>query len=135
MENFSIAFGEGNKQIEAVLVWAGNDLVVTIGGGTHHHTGAVAIACWHPKIRKPEVMESTVSVLTVQGHKEGELARELAFMLAEGLQTTVTVNIGIHIDHANAEDILTLSHNTHQLVHSIIHDITINKRMLPSQKA
>ena len=79
----------------------GNDLAVTVCGGSLHHVGAVALA-------QPEddpVRQATVSVIAAYGHRDDEVAKRIAKRLAGALHCTVSVSAGIHIDDATASEI------------------------------
>jgi gallate decarboxylase subunit D len=91
--------------IEAFALHCGKDWSVTIGGGERFHIGACAVAFVQPSLKDPERYSGTVSVIAVPGHKEDELARSAALRIANALQTTVIVNVGIHINRATREDI------------------------------
>lgn len=101
------------------LVWAewrqwGGDVQVLIGGGTHPHIGAVALAYPH---------EGKIAVQCVERphHREGKLAERIAMRLAEHLQTAVSVAIGIHIDDASPEEIRRLVQNAEGLTERLLH--------------
>lgn len=115
MQTYTFSEGVGDRRIDATAILCGEDVVVVIGGGTRHHTGAVAVAISHPRIKDPARLEATATVVTVPGHKEDQLARETALTLARALRTTVTVSVGIHIDDASADDIALLVATTRTL--------------------
>ncbi|WP_339061412.1 hypothetical protein [Tepidibacillus marianensis] len=75
----------------------GKDLVIHVTGGAAH-IGAVATAYFDED-------QLHVELLQLPHHKEGELAEEFAELAARKLRSTVTVLMGIHIDHATKEDI------------------------------
>ncbi|MGE5674483.1 MAG: hypothetical protein ACM3XM_11480 [Mycobacterium leprae] len=83
----------------------GADLVVTIGGGTRAHVGAVAVAQPRPSLKGDGQVSASASVITLLGHKEDELARWAALYLAAQLNTTVVVTAGIHVDDATPADL------------------------------
>lgn len=76
---------------------AGDDYVFLVTGG-EAHVGAVACAYWH----EGAVRSETISV---PGHREGELVRELAESAASKLRHRAVVIMGIHIDNATKQDI------------------------------
>jgi gallate decarboxylase subunit D len=105
MSEVHLSIGTLPFLIEAVAVRCGTDWSVTIGGGERFHIGACAVGYMHPSLKNPEKSTGTVSVMTLPGHKEDELARSAALTLAKALQTTVIVTVGIHIEQATGEDI------------------------------
>jgi gallate decarboxylase subunit D len=119
MENMSdlrLSVGTMPFYIEAVALRCGDDWNVTIGGGTRYHIGATAVAFALPSFKDPERMTGTVSVITLPGHKEDEVARSGALKLAKALETTVTVSVGIHIDNATWEEVQKLVSLFDQLI-------------------
>lgn len=82
----------------------GNDIALTVCGGSLHHIGSVALA-------QPEdssERQATVSVLCAYGHRDDEVARRMAKRIAGLLGCTVSASVGIHIDNASLEDIATI---------------------------
>ncbi len=88
----------GRVTLEAVSVPMGNDLCLVITGGDRPHLGAVALAQARPSLQDSSKVSASTSVLTVLGHKEDILARTAAQCLAAGLNRTVVVCCGIHVD-------------------------------------
>ncbi|WP_166244428.1 hypothetical protein [Paenibacillus turpanensis] len=82
--------------IQAVIM--GKDVLFSVTGG-EAHIGAAATAFYSE--------EGTVhsDVLILPGHREGELAVELARMAALALSCTVVVVAGIHLHQPTKQDI------------------------------
>jgi hypothetical protein len=76
----------------------GQDLVFIVTGGTAH-IGAMATAY----MSGDQIVHS--DVLVVPGHREGELAVELARMACCVLKRTVAVLVGIHLDQPTKQEI------------------------------
>jgi len=108
--------GTGRQRVEVRAEWVGRDLLVTIGGGTVPHIGAVALGQPRPSLRADGSISATVSVLTLLGHKEDDLARWAAHQLASSLNVTVVVTAGLHVDRASPEEIERLSTAARALV-------------------
>ncbi len=83
----------------------GKDLCVALSGGDKEHIGAVALAEPRPSLQDRGTTSATVSVLAVTGHKEDEVAREVARNMAAALKVRVSVACGIHVEHADQEEI------------------------------
>lgn len=92
-------------------VEAGGDFVLLVTGG-QAHIGAAAVA--YPA----EGGGSCTQVIGLPGHKEAELARELADMACSRLGKAVTVIAGIHIDHATPAEIRAMVAETRALFHA-----------------
>ena len=93
-------------RIEGILV--GNDISVSVYGGQKPHIGAVAMSVMAPALHEPERLTCTEHMISVQGHKEADLARSVATHLAKIFECTVTVSCGIHYADATEEDISTV---------------------------
>ena len=83
----------------------GKDWNVAITGGEIPHLGSIALGIPRPSLQSTLHTSATVSVLTLTGHKEDEIARPAAHFLASRLNTPVVVSCGIHNDHIKPEDI------------------------------
>ncbi len=119
IESFHLQTGQGRHQAEALVVVNGNDLAVTIGGGSVYHIGATALAVPRPSLADPEVVSASASVICVTGHKEDELARTAALRLAAHFNRIAVVMVGLHVDNATPQDITTLTSNFHLLLDQI----------------
>jgi DNA-binding IclR family transcriptional regulator len=92
-------------QVTLIALPMGEDWSVAIFGGERPHIGAVALGVPAPSAHTPGKVNASVSVLTVTGHKEDELARAAAEILARRLARVVVVSCGIHKDAITAEEI------------------------------
>lgn len=115
----SLERGTGATQVSVQAAWIGPSLVVTIGGGTHPHVGAVAVAQPRPSLKGDGKVSATASVIALLGHKEDELARWAALHLASRLSTTVVVTAGLHIDNAQIEQVRHLEQEARALIESL----------------
>lgn len=84
--------------IEIQILTMGMDVVFMVTGGTAH-IGAAATAY------VTEDRDVRTDVLSLPGHREGELAAELAKTAALALDRTVAVLAGIHLDQPCKQDI------------------------------
>jgi hypothetical protein len=90
---------------------AGRDLLVLVTGGEGPHLVAVAMAEPRTSLADPARTSATVSVFCYPGHKEDELARELAQALAAALGVKVVVAAGMHWDGLGPGDIAQVRAN------------------------
>lgn len=81
----------------------GNDLNIVIFGGKVPHIGVVAIGTVGPSAHDLEHKTTTVSLITLPGHKEDVLAREMVKYIAKELDKTVVLSCGIHIPNITTE--------------------------------
>lgn len=117
---FIINTNEGEYDLSASVRQIGQDYLVAIWGGDKPHIGAVAMAQPRPSLRDPEVTSSTASVFAYVGHKEDELAKAAAEIIAATLKTNVVVAAGIHWDNLPPEGIQRVIRNSEILVDMIL---------------
>ncbi|MFX1496710.1 MAG: proteasome assembly chaperone 4 family protein [Promethearchaeota archaeon] len=87
----------------------GDDLLLTLTGGNKPHIGAIALAI-------PYKQTSSASLLSVYGHKDGEIAKPIAEKVSKKLHKNVVVIVGIHLDNATENDIKNLIDNSYSEV-------------------
>ncbi len=108
-------------EITMRVVPLGDDLCVAVSGG-REHIGAVVLAEPGPgREAKGGTVRATVSVLAVTGHREDEVAREVARKMASALGVRVSVSCGIHVDDAGPMDIQEIIKGVETLTRNMIH--------------
>ncbi len=117
---FTIETDTGAYDLTASVRMIGPDLLIAIWGGEKPHIGAVAVAQPRPSLKDPDVTSATASVICFVGHKEDELAKASAEILAAALNTPVVVAAGIHWDNLDEEAILRIIKNSEILVEMIL---------------
>ena len=123
MKEFRINTSEGEYDLSASVRRIGRDLLVAIWGGEKPHIGAVAMAQPRPSLKDPVVTSSTASVFCYVGHKEDQLAKATAEILAATLKTNVVVTAGIHWDNLPQKGIQRVIENSKILVELILEKI------------
>ena len=118
--DFTVKTNTGEYDIEAYVRSVGENLLVAIWGGDRPHIGAVAVAQPRPSLKDPSITSSTASVFCFLGHKEDELAKAAAEILAAVLNTTVVVTAGIHWDQITEEGINKVLQNSQILIDLIL---------------
>ena len=98
----------------------GEDLCLTLTGGEQEHLGAVAVAQSRPSLADPARTSATASVITLPGHKEDMLARELSLKVAATLNVAVCMVCGIHVPHPAPELLDELLAASHGLVDAFL---------------
>ena len=93
---------------------------MAVWGGEKPHIGAVAVAQPRPSLKDPEVTSASASVFCMVGHKEDELAKAAAEIMAATLNTQVVVTAGIHWDNLDPEGIQKIIKNSEVLVDQIL---------------
>lgn len=92
---------KGRIHLELSAHKMGEDLWINLQGGDKPHVGAIALAD-----------PNGVQVLVRNGHKEGELARDLALLISKSLNCAVSFTCGIHLDAitpGEIQDVVELS--------------------------
>ena len=117
---FSVQTEEDAYNLSASVRLIGADVLVSIWGGEKPHIGAVAVAQPRPSLKDPKVTSSSASVICLVGHKEDELVKATAEILAATLKTQVVVTAGIHWDNLAPEGIQRVVQNSEILVDKIL---------------
>ncbi|MDF2887551.1 MAG: hypothetical protein K0R23_1936 [Lacrimispora sp.] len=95
----------------SVHVTNGNGLSVFISGGEKPHLGGVALASPGAIIDGQQLSSCDLWTLTIPGHKDSQLAQKIAKKLCTAAREAVSVSLGIHVEHATAQEIKLLSDN------------------------
>jgi len=98
----------------------GDDICLTLSGGEREHIGAVAMAQPRPGLADPARTSATASVITLLGHKEDMLARELSLKVAASLNVAVCVVCGIHVRNPTPDMLDDLVGASHGLVDTLL---------------
>lgn len=118
MKNFSLYYNE--HLISLTVIEMGTDLNVSIYGGDKPHIGAVALGIPRPSSNNPLKTSSTVSVLTLCGHKEDVIVNNTAKRISSALNKVVVVSCGIHIPNITVNDINNINLTIDELVNNLI---------------
>lgn len=109
-----------NHNINCSAVEMGNDWNISIYGGDIPHIGALALGIPRPSLEDKNKISSSVSVLTITGHKEDAIVQKIAKVLSSTLNSTVVVSCGIHINNITFSDIQDLNLFIDNLVDELI---------------
>lgn len=110
--------------INCSAIKMGKDLNISIYGGDIPHIGAIALGIPRPSLENKNKISSSVSVLTITGHKEDVIVQKVAKILSSTLNSTVVVSCGIHIDNITFNDIGNLNSLIDNLVAELISKIS-----------
>ena len=105
MKRFKVEISKGPFRIHGHVQEMGQDLLVSIWGGTKPHIGAVGVAIPRPGLRDPRKWSATSSNFTFIGHKEDILVKQISERLASQLRRNVVVIAGIHWDDISNKEI------------------------------
>ena len=110
--------------INCSAIKMGKDWNISIYGGDTPHIGAIALGIPRPSLENKNKISSSVSVLTITGHKEDVIVQKVAKILSSTLNSTVVVSCGIHIDNITFNDIGNLNSLIDNLVNELISKIS-----------
>jgi len=115
MKRFKVEISKGPFRIHGHVQEMGQDLLVTIWGGTKPHIGAVGMAIPRPSLRDSRKWSATSSNFTFLGHKEDILVKRISERLASELKRNVVVIAGIHWDDISSKEIKAIENLTQEL--------------------
>jgi len=127
MNRWTVKVSKGGFTIHALIQKMGQDILVSIWGGTHPHIGAVAMAVPRPSLKDPREVSATSSNFTFVGHKEDLLVKKISEKIASQLKTNVIVTAGIHWDKLPPSKIATIEKLTEALTDLILKKLGENK--------
>lgn len=102
--SFNISEKEDHFEVFAQVNLMGNDLLITLSGGSVH-IGAIGMAAPRPSLRDSSKISATSSVFTYIGHKEDVVAKVMSEELAKALNKKVVVVAGIHQAELKMEEV------------------------------
>ena len=130
MKRFLVEISKGRFKIHGLVQEVGQDVLVSIWGGTRPHIGAVGMAIPRASLKNPKKWSATSSNFTFVGHKEDTLVKTISERLAARLRRNVVVTAGIHWDGITSIEIKTIQNLTQKLS-----DLMLKKIMpVPRQK-
>lgn len=111
MEWFQTAYGEGRCRVTLEMrATNGHGLYGLLGGGELTHVGGVVLAAPRAK-SSGEGLTSNLWIITVPDHKDINIGQQIAHQICVRVNEAVSLTVGLHIDHATAEEIQTLCDN------------------------
>jgi hypothetical protein len=120
MKRFSVKASRGRFKTCGFVQEVGQDILVSVWGGTRPHIGAVGIAAPRPSLKNPKKWSATSSNFTFPGHKEDTLVKRISERLAAQLRRNVVVTAGIHWESLTLEEIETIENLTGKLTDRIL---------------
>jgi len=123
MKRFKVEISKGPFRIHGHVQEMGQDLLVTIWGGTKPHIGAVGMAIPRPSLRDSRKWSATSSNFTFLGHKEDILVKRISERLASQLKRNVVVIAGIHWDDISSKEIKAIEDLTQKLQEQILNKL------------
>lgn len=110
----------GAFPLTAQVCAAGEDLSVTVFGGTRPHVGCVCLAVPRPSLTGDGSISATVSTLNLTGHKDDEIASRFAAALAKSGNRVCVVTCGIHADGLTGAELETIRSGAQTLLEQLL---------------
>ena len=120
MKRFFVEASRGRLKTCGFVQEVGQDILVSVWGGTRPHIGAVGIAVPRHSLKNPKKWSATSSNFTFPGHKEDTLVKKISEKLAAQLRKNVVVTAGIHWDGITLKEIKTIENLTGKLSDRIL---------------
>jgi len=120
MRRYKVEVKEGRFRSEGHIEEIGQDLLVSIQGGTKPHIGAVGMATPRPSLRDSGRWSATSSNFTFIGHKEDLLVKRISEKLAAQLKKNVVVIAGLHWKDVTSRELETIESLIEKLVLRIL---------------
>jgi hypothetical protein len=120
MKRFLVEISKGRLKIHGFVQEVGQDLLVSIWGGTRPHIGAIGIAVPRPSLKNPKKWSATSSNFTFLGHKEDIMVKKISEKLATQLRRNVVATAGVHWDRITSNEIKTIQNLTQKLSDQIL---------------
>jgi len=117
MRGFSLSRGKGRTRIELSAQYLGNDLIVYIYN-ENAHLGAVAVGEYNH-----EEGRASSSVITRSGHRDDEIAKRQAHLIARHTKKPVCVIAGIHLDNITRPEIEEILGQADGLVTELLNEL------------
>jgi gallate decarboxylase subunit D len=112
--------GRGRHMVHGTVQLLGNDVVLSIRGGSMPHIGSVCITHPRPGLQNHNKISCTSSVYNFIGHKDEAIARNCAEKIAAACSRKTVAVAGIHIDNASSFNIAAILKNVDTLCAKII---------------
>lgn len=110
--------------ITCTAIKMGTDWSISIYGGDVPHIGAVALGVPRLSLSDKNKVSSSVSLITVTGHKEDTIVQNTAKNVCSKINSTVVVSCGVHIKNITFEEIQDLNNVIDNLINELICKIT-----------
>ncbi len=105
MKTFSVQISSEGFKVHGFVQKLGEDLLISLWGGTKPHIGAVGMAEPRPSLKDPKKWSATSSNFTFPHHKEDLLVKELSEKIASHSRARVVVTAGFHWDNLKPREI------------------------------
>ena len=112
--------GDGIFKVIAEVKIIGDDLIISVWGGTKPHIGSISVSVPRPGLQDKTIMSATSSIINLIGHKDEVIARKFSEQLAAKFNKNAIATAGIHIDDITENQINILMQNMAELCRDIM---------------
>ena len=112
--------GDGIFKVIAEVKIIGDDLMISVWGGTKPHIGSISVSVPRPGLQDKTIMSATSSIINLIGHKDEVVARKFSEQLAAKFNKNAIATAGIHIDDIKENQINILMQNMTDLCRDIM---------------
>ena len=112
--------GDGIFKVIAEVKIIGDDLMISVWGGTKPHIGSISVSVPRPGLQDNTTMSATSSIINLIGHKDEVVARKFSEKLAAKFNKNAIATAGIHIDDITENQINILMQNMTDLCRDIM---------------
>lgn len=120
MKRFMVQISKGRFKIYGLVQEIGQDVLVSIWGGTRPHIGAIGMAVPRPSLKYPKKWSATSSNFTFSGHKEDLLVKKISEKLATRIRKNVVVVAGVHWDGITSKEIKMIENLIQKMTDQIL---------------
>jgi hypothetical protein len=115
-----VSVGDDIYKVVAEVKIIGDDLMISVWGGTKPHIGSISVSVPRPGLKDGTGMSSTSSVINLIGHKDEVIARKFSEQLAAKFNRNAIATAGVHIDDITDNQINIIMQNITALCLDVI---------------
>jgi len=115
--------GDDIYKVVAEVKIIGDDLIISVWGGTKPHIGSISVSVPRPGLKDSTSMSSTSSVINLIGHKDEVVARKFSEQLAAKFNRNAIATAGVHIDDITENQINIIMQNITALCLDVINKL------------
>ena len=116
-------------RLQVCAGFAGEDVLLWIGGGDRQHLGSVVQAVPRFSLTGDGSTSCTSSVLNLTGHKDEAICRALAEKICTELRAVTVCTGGFHVDNIEPEQIREVMKAAEDVGDEVVLQLKISKRM------
>ena len=115
--------GDGIFKVIAEVKIIGDDLMISVWGGTKPHIGSISVSVPRPGLQDNTTMSATSSIINLIGHKDEVVARKFSEQLAAKFNRNAIATAGVHIDDITENQINIIMQNITALCLDVINKL------------